>query len=175
MCLHVITDHYLRIPSPSISPNKKLITFLSLYETFSIVSHHFYHVWHHSIQYETDGKLDFILWPESLTWLLFPSSSFSSYKLIKRVREKKECQSVSWLSELSTNFTLDGMMLSWWSKLLPHILYFYKFLLWPEGLCKVKQMKVSVTKSKKIFRFLPVAVFVILMLVGPNKCLKQLI
>lgn len=76
---------------------------------FSFVSHHFYDVWHHSLQHVVDEKLDFILWPESVTWLLFTGNSFSSNK--KNPREK-ECQSVLWLSELSTNFTWDGMMLS---------------------------------------------------------------
>ena len=34
MCFHVIiNDHSLSIPSPSISPNENLITFLLLYET----------------------------------------------------------------------------------------------------------------------------------------------
>ena len=62
-----------------------------------------------SVQHVIDEKLDFILWPESLTWLLFTGNSFSS---TKKIPGEKECQSVLWLSELSTNFTLDGMMLS---------------------------------------------------------------
>ena len=68
-------------------------------------------MWHHSVQHVIDGKLDFILWPESLTWLLFTGNSFSSNKK-SLARGEKESQSVLWLSELSTNFTLDGMMLS---------------------------------------------------------------
>ena len=81
MCLRVTTDHSLSIPSPSVSSNKKLIAFISLYKTFSIVSHHFYHVWYHSVQYEIDGKLDFILWPESLTFSFMAIWAFHQFHI----------------------------------------------------------------------------------------------
>ena len=136
-------------------------------------------MWHHSVQHVIDGKLDFILWPESLTWLLFTGNSFSSNKKSLARAKKNPNQFYGYLS-----FPPISHWMEWCYPDDPNFCLvsciFKKFFCrlifwWPAGFCKVQQITVSVNKRKKTICFLPVTVFVILMLVGPSKCVKQII